>query len=89
MPGHAGEARQIAITNGARSVITALQLKPNGGAWVEILARKRLAVREKVAYKLPPGPCAPYAIRAVFDDGHTLTKNNQNLCSPSYLLTDF
>ncbi len=87
--GRAGDAQKVTIINGSRSVIIGLQLKPKDGAWNEILGRKRLGIRQKTVYELPHGPCAHYDIRAVFNDGRSLNKTDQNLCVSSYLLTDF
>lgn len=88
-PVRAAGTRQVAIVNGTRTVITDLQLKPQGGAWSEILARKRLGVRQQTTYGLPPGPCDHYEIRAMFDDGRAVTKKEQNFCSSPYLVTDW
>jgi len=81
--------RQVTIVNGTRTVMVSLQLRTRGGAWSEILDRKRLGVRQEIAFKFPPGPCDHYEIRAVFDDGHAVNKTDQNLCKSPYLLTEF
>lgn len=88
-PAFAADARSVTIVNGTRTVMVALQLKPSGGTWTEILDRKRLSVRQDFVYQLPPGPCDHYDIRAVFDDGHIVNKTGQDLCNSPYLLTDF
>ena len=88
-PAYVAAAQQITIVNGTRTVMIALQVKPPGAAWTEILARRPLGTRQQTTYRLPPGPCKNYEIRAMFADGRALTKKEQNFCSPTYLVTDF
>ena len=84
-------APSVTIINGTRAVMIALELKPQGGAWSEILAGRPLGVRQQILYGLPPGKCKDYhyEIRAMFEDGSAVTKKGQILCPPTYLVTDF
>lgn len=90
-PGYAG-ARTVAIVNGTRTAMVSLQTREaKSGAWqVDVLNHRTLGIQKQILVPLSPGSACFFDIKAVFEDGHRVTKTHVNLCaSASYVLTEF
>jgi hypothetical protein len=89
-PSAAALVKTVAIVNGTRTVMVALQFKPSDAAvWrPDILNHRSLGIQKQIAFDV--GPACFFDVKAMFEDGHRINKQRINLCkSPTYLLTDF
>lgn len=81
----------IVIVNGTRTAMIMLHIKDSRApAWqTEILGRTPLGVQKETSYRRDRNACV-YDLKAVFEDGHRVTKQHVDLCkSPRYVLADF
>jgi hypothetical protein len=81
----------IVIVNGTRTAMIMLHIKDSrAAAWqTELLGRKPLGVQKEASYRRDRGACV-YDLKAMFEDGHRVTKQRVDLCkSPRYVLADF
>lgn len=79
------------IVNGTRTAMIMLQIKDSRvTAWqTELLGRKPLGVQKETSYRRDRSACV-YDLKAMFEDGHRVTKQRVDLCkSPRYVLADF
>lgn len=86
------EAGTVAIVNGTRTVMLGLEARAEGSnAWqTDVLARRTLGIQRQVLFAVPNAPWCYYDLKAMFEDGHRLTKTHVNLCGThAYVLTDF
>jgi hypothetical protein len=89
-PSLAGLVKTVAIVNGTRTVMVALQFKPSDAAvWrPDVLNHRSLGIQKQIAFDV--GPACFFDVKAMFEDGHRISKQHVNLCkSPTYLMTDF
>ena len=79
------------IVNGTRTAMIMLHVKDSRAlAWqADLLDRKPLGVQKETVFRRDLNACI-YDLKAVFEDGHRVTKQRIDLCkSPRYILGDF
>jgi hypothetical protein len=89
-PSVAALVKTVAIVNGTRTAMVALQFKPsNAAVWrPDVLDHRTLGIQKQIEFDV--GPACLFDVKAMFEDGHRINKQRVNLCkSPTYLLTDF
>ncbi len=79
------------IVNGTRMAMIMLQVKDSRApVWqTDLLERKPLGVQKETVFSRDRNACV-FDLKAVFEDGHRVTKRRVDLCkSPRYVLADF
>jgi len=83
-------ARPVSIVNGTRTAMVALQIRrADEPEWrPDILNHRPLGIQKEIGFEV--GPACLFDVKAMFEDGHRISKQHVNLCkSPTYLMTDF
>lgn len=84
-------ARTIAIVNGTRTAMVALQARQADSViWqMDVLNHRTLGIQKQVDFEVPDKPNCLFDLKAMFEDGHRVARR-ANLCKSNvYLLTDF
>jgi hypothetical protein len=81
----------VVIVNGTRTAMIMLHIKDSraSGWQTELLGRKPLGVQKETNFRRDRNACV-YDLKAMFEDGHRVTKLRVDLCKkPRYVLADF